>query len=186
MSDDLYFVKWLDAAWAQPDRPAALRAALAAIRDAGQTRRYRRGYRQFVHWLHVVARAHRAGGYVGVDSPPPAKLQRAPRLSLCLARNGVPLADVPLAGRGPARCPGLTPGAYVIGLDTGRRLWAGTLTPRGAFVAQPGADQPLTAAAATAGPPRDRLTLWDGQLTLRLRPAGGAWTLEVELGDPRS
>ena len=182
MRDNLFFVPVIDAALDQPDRQAALREAFERIRRMGREPRYRRGYRQFLHWMQTAASAHHDLEVSRASIPIREMLERPVWIELVIERNDTRLITLRIDSDEKAIARGMAPGSYRFLLDTGCVLWDGAISEHGEFVSRPEPGQPLRMAAATTmpGSPQDEIRLFDGALSLRLRPDGPAWLLEIE------
>jgi len=181
MHNDLFFIPVIDTALDQPDRQAALHGAFERIRRMGQQDRYRRGYRQFLHWMQIAARARGQAETAHMHGPAPEMLESPSWIEVIIERDDTPVASLRLDPTEPTVVHGMMPGSYRFLLDTGCVLWDGAISEHGEFISRPKSGRPLRMAAATMpGTPRDEIRLLEAALTLRLRPEGPAWLLEIE------
>jgi hypothetical protein len=182
MHDDLFFVPLIDAALDQPDRQAALQAAFGQIRRMGQQRRYRRGYRQFLHWMQTAARAGLQAAATSTHDPTTGMAERPSWIEVIIELDDTQVARVRLDPAEPTIIGGIAPGSCRFRLDTGCVLWEGFISEQGELLSRREPGRPLRMAAATARPPtpRNEIRLLEGALTLRLRPDGSAWLLEIQ------
>lgn len=185
MHDDLFFIAMIDAALDQQDRPASLREAFEQIRQMGRQRRYRQGYRQFIHWMQQVAKARQAVESMREET---AVLDRPASIELLIEHDQTLIASVWLDMRGRSIVHGIAPGSYRFRLDTGCTLWEGFISEQGGFASRPEPGRPLRMAAATTRPeaPRTEIRLFHGELVLRLRPEAPAWSVEVLFASPEA
>ena len=182
MHDDLFFIAMIDTALDQPDRLAALRKAFERIRRMGREPRYRRGYRQFLHWMQTAACARHDLEASRASIPTREMLERPVWIELVIEHDDTRLVTLRIDPNEKPVVRGMAPGSYRFLLDTGCVLWDGTISEHGEFASRPEPGQPLRMAAATTmpGAPQDEIRLFDGALTLRLRPDGPAWLMEIE------
>ena len=106
-------------------------------------------------------------------------------LTFILEREGHVLAS--LADAQPS-CGGLTPGHYLIKLDTGRVIWEGSFTERALVWSKARPGRSLTVTAQTETPteiPSFEVDLLQGELLLRVYPGIESGRLEVTRQDRR-
>jgi hypothetical protein len=188
MHDDLFFIAMINAALDQPDRRASLEETFGQIRRMGRKRRYRQGYRQFIHWMQYMAGAHQTVDSMRARTLPPETVDRPISIELHIERDQALFASARLEMRGRSIIHDIAPGSYRLRLDTGLTLWEGLISEHGEFGSRPELGRPLRMAAATTSPaaPRAEIQVFDAELVLRLRPEGSAWSLEIDSRTPEA
>jgi len=135
MNKNLYFIKYLAEALDAPDPREGLKKAHAEIGRLGELPEYRKGFEQYLRFLSVAAE-HLEGLDISED---PDMVRQGimkfinvdPDLRLpeiLVEHHGDVIGS--FAARKPGRfgvLEGVTPGVYLVRLDTGRRLWEGEL-----------------------------------------------------------
>ena len=189
MSNDLYFIPLLEAAFERPCPGEALRLAFQRIDQLGDEAEYRKGYCQFLRFMELVRQRQ---DNLREDVCVPADAQGmdgdAPEESVCSAGFVLEQLNGPAVRQAAVPVPGstslvrITPGRYSLHLETGRLLWTGSLRSTELLWEEAYPGEPLQLAADTAEDGRQatrELVLLDGEVVLRVLPGLESGCLEI-------
>lgn len=190
MSDDIYFIPLIMAAWADPAPHVALAAAFAEIVRRGQEPRYQQGFAQFQKWIRLVA-AHRAQLDWGARGALTAGLTETPAVGVQLFCDDRQLAVGEVRRGMDLVVHGVHPGVYQLVLETGWVVWEKPLEPADLLWSAVRGGRPLPAAAAVGeGQPArpDDIVPTPAGIEIRVFRGGQAGRLELALapGGPAS